>query len=206
MRTSCQNVNFFRGARLSRRVGCSSERGIVLVLSLILLVVIALLSVATLKNVGSAESTAGNVRTTELATQSAEIALRHCEASVVRQMTIDAGGESSYPTTFTDANILPATEPPQWQKQTLWDSSSDTVFVLPLALLNNPGLVVTTYKRPSECMVEKLSVASGSDPSSFFVITARGFGPDVAAVEGPVRPRPAGSEVWFQSVVKLGVQ
>ena len=206
MRTSRHLVNLCSGARASRRIGSFSESGIVLVLCLILLVVIALLSVATLRNVGSAESAAGNVRTTELATLSAEIALRHCEASVLRQMTIDAGGTSTYPTTFTDANILPATEPAQWQKQALWDSSSTTVFVLPLTLLNSPELVIMTYKRSPECMVEKLPVASGADSSRFFVMTARGVGPEVAAVEGLVRPRPAGSEVWLQSVVKLGAQ
>ena len=191
---------------MSRQAGRSAERGIVLVLSLILLVVISLLSVATLRNVGSAESTAGNVRTTELATQSAEIALRHCEASVLGRMTVEAGAASAYPTTFTDANILAAAEPPKWQNQSLWDSSSTAVFVLPLALLNQPGMAITTYKRPSECMVERLPAVSGVDASSFFVITARGFGPEVVAVAGSVRPRPAGSEVWLQSVIKLGAE
>ena len=195
------------------RCRCRAERGVVLVLTLILLVVISLLSVTTMRNVGSAEITASNVRTTELATQSAEIALRHCEASVLEVMVGKAekangtGPSSTYQTTFTSANVLPAKEAPElprWQDQTNWDSASNTVFVVPLSLLNQADMAITTYKRPAECMVEQLPVVPGDDPVSFFVITARGFGPEVPAVVGPVRPRPVGSEVWLQSVIKLG--
>ena len=189
---------------ISRHSRCRAERGVVLVLTLILLVVISLLSVTTMRNVGSAEITASNVRTTELATQSAEIALRHCEASVLKHMTLAAGAASTYQTTFTSANVLPARDPPRWQDQTNWDGSSNAVFVVPLNLLNQADMAITTYKRPAECMVEQLPVVPGDDPVSFFVITARGFGPEVPAVVGPVRPRPAGSEVWLQSVIKLG--
>lgn len=186
----------------NRRYG-EAQRGIALVIALVLLVVISLLSVTTLRNIGSAESTAGNVRTSEMANQSAEIALRHCEASVLDQMTIEAGAASSYTTTFSAVNILPVAEPPRWQNREIWDSSSGEVFVLPLSLLNQVDMAITTYKRPSECMVERFPVAPGADPASFFVITSRGFGPEVAAADGPVRPRPSGSEVWLQSVIKI---
>ena len=45
-----------------------AERGIVLVIALILLVIIYLLAVTSLRNAASSESVAGNVRTTALAT------------------------------------------------------------------------------------------------------------------------------------------
>ncbi len=181
----------------------SNERGVVLVLTLVLLVLISLLSVTSLHNVGSAESAAGNVRTTELATQASEMALRHCEASVLAAMTVEAGGVSTYPTTFESANILAPSDPPQWQNKALWDSSSATVFVLPLILLNQPGIATVTYRRSPECMVERLPAVPGVDPSSFFVITARGFGPEVPAVVGTFRTRPTGSEIWLQSNIRL---
>ena len=44
------------------------QQGVVLVIALILLVLISLLAVNSVKNSGSSESVAGNVRTTELAT------------------------------------------------------------------------------------------------------------------------------------------
>lgn len=180
-----------------------SQGGVALVIALVMLVIISLLAITSLRNAGSAELSAAYVRTTELATQSAEIALRHCEASVLGEMIVEAGAVSLYPTTFVAANILAATSPPQWQNKAVWDSSSAAVYVLPLALLNQPGMAVTTYKRPSECMVERLPVAPGVDGATFFVITARGFGPEVAAVVGLARTRPVGTEIWLQSGIKL---
>lgn len=187
-----------------RHAAPPSQHGIVLVLALVLLVVISLLALTTLRQAGSAESVAGNTRTTELATQSAEIALRHCEASLLAQMTVIAGGVSVYPTTFVATQMLPPSAPPQWQNKALWDSASPSVLVLPLALLNQPGMAVTTYSRPSECMVQQVAVATGTSADTFYVITARGFGPEVAAVIGAARVRPAGSEVWLQSNIRVG--
>ena len=173
-----------------------------LVISLILLVVISLLAVTSMRNAGSSESVAGNVRTTELATEAAEIALRHCEASVLKAM----GGTATYATTFVAGNILPAADTPEWQKMTTWDGTSTATFVLPLPLVNQAGMAITTYQRPPECMVERLRVVppGSSTPvtTTTFVITARGFGPEVAAANA-ARTRPSGSEVWLQSHIEL---
>lgn len=182
-----------------------NQSGVVLIIALILLVVISLLAVTSLRNAGSAESVAGNVRTTELATQSAEIALRHCESSATRITRVNGGdtssAEATYATTMAGGNILRATTSVQWQSTTIWDSSSTSVFVLPTDLVGN----TTTYKRPPECMVESLSGVTtapvgGTDS---FVITARGFGPEVPALTSSTRVRPAGTEVWLQSTIEI---
>ena len=181
-----------------------SERGVVLVLALLMLVMISLLAVTALRNAGSAESVAGNLRVTELATQAAEIALRHCEASVLADMTLAAGGESTYPTTLDDSYISPLGTPPNWQNKALWDGDAHSVFVLPLGLLNQPGVTTSTYKRAPECMVEQLPAAPGvGPPATFLVITARGFGPEVAGLSGGSRTRPVGSEIWLQSDIRV---
>jgi type IV pilus assembly protein PilX len=154
-----------------------------------------------MRNAGSAESVAGNVRTTELATQAAEIALRHCESSAIRATKLianpsDGSAEATYSTTLLEANIIRATTSVKWQEITAtWDSGTSTsTFVLPSTLVGG----TTTYKRPPECMVESLTgtVAAGTGS---FVITARGFGPEVAAGTG----RPQGSEVWLQSTIEI---
>ena len=182
------------------------QRGVVLLIALVLLVVISLLAVTSMRNAGSAESVAGNVRTTELATQAAEIALRHCESSVLKIQTNAIGDTTSlaatYPTTFNATNILPASTPAQWPNMATWDSSSSAVFVLPLPLLNQTGMTLTTYQRPPECMVESLPVmlpgSAAVNTTASFVVTARGFGPEVGVAAGTSR-RPVGSEVWLQS-------
>lgn len=176
----------------------SAEHGVVLIIALILLVVISLLAVTSLRNAGSSESVAANVRTTEMATQAADIALRYCESQVLATPTV-AG--------FT---ILPMTTPPQWQNLSAWDTattSSTVTFALPASDLNESGLS-TTYKRSPECMVECLK-ADCMHPSGIpnttatFVVTARGFGPEVPALTGTTRIRPIGSEVWLQSHIEL---
>lgn len=176
------------------------QKGVVLIISLIVLVVISLLAVTSLRNAGSSESVAGNARTTELATQAADIALRYCESSVLNVM----GGPAAYATTFVAANILEGSEPPKWQdmsRQTGWDSVSTAPFVLPLSSVNQAGMTFDIYKRPPECMVEKIpAVTTGT--STFYVITARGFGPEVAPADAS-RSRPVGSEVWLQSRIEI---
>lgn len=178
------------------------QSGVVLVIALILLVVISLLAVTSLRNAGSSESIAGNVRTTELATQAAEIALRHCEASAIQLARATPIADSTYyATDFPVASIAPVGSV-LWQSTATWDSGTSTAtYILPSAIFGAGG--TTTYKRAPECMIELLkgSMPTGvaSVTPSSFVITARGFGPEVAAGTG----RPQGSEVWLQSTIEI---
>lgn len=178
-----------------------AERGIVLVIALILLVIISLLAVTSLRNAGSSESVAGNVRTTELATQAADIALRHCESSAIKitkriANDSDTSAQATYPTTLVEANVQRVTTADQWKSVSNWDSTTTTaVFVLPSTLVGNTA----TYQRPPECMVESLTGVTPTGPPASFVITARGFGPEVAAGTG----RPAGTVVWLQSTIEI---
>ena len=163
-----------------------SQHGVVLIIALIVLVVISLLAVTSIRNASSTISVSGNVRTTELATQAAEIALQHCERSVLQILTDNAGNTDDYVTTFTDDDILSEATPPNWQKPTMWDdTSSNKVYPLPLIMVNQTGMV-TTYKRAPECMVERMTVATtvakavpavpagpGGDPSAVPAVPAQ---------------------------------
>ena len=184
----------------------ASQHGVVLIISLILLIVISLLAVTSMRNARSSESVAGNVRTTELAIEAAEIALRHCEASVLSLMR-GAAYPQTYTPTFTLDNILttPTTSTPTWQIMSVWDSNSTATFVLPLPVVNQAGML-KTYQRPPECMVERQPVLlEGSNvvnTTASFVITVRGFGPEVAPADS-TRSRPQGNEVWLQSNIQI---
>lgn len=223
MRTLYQSENSLKKSSIFLCVRSQkSQHGVVLIISLIMLVVISLLAVTSMRNAGSTESVLGNVRTTELATQAAEIALRHCESSVAEIMSVAKGSAPSYPTTFVAANIFTAiTDESQWNDIAIWDSLSASTFKLPLALVNEAGMDIVTYKRPPECMVEPLTVLftnlpliqinedkseiqigsnrTASSSNSTYIITARGFGPEVVAGSG----RPQGTEVWLQSHIEL---
>ena len=171
------------------------QHGVVLVIALILLILISLLAVSSLRNAGSSEIVAGNVRTTELANQAADIALRYCESKALDMATAGVTPDSTL-----DQWKTPATwDSPNTQKP--WDGTSTSAFVLPVELVNQAGMTYDTYKRAPECMVEKLpAVTAGT--SMFYIVTARGFGPEVAAA-GTARSRPTGSEAWLQSSIEV---
>ena len=182
-------------------------RGVVLIVVLIVLGLLSLLAATSLHNAGSTESIAGNVRTTELANQSAEIALRHCESLAVG---------------FAQAGSDPSPVTMDWLTAANWDKKTSTATVLGLDKVNPSGLLI--YKRPPECTVAALTVmvtgqdvmsADGTDfervlstdgiatnSKSTYLITARGFGPEVAAADAN-RSRPVGTEVWLQSQIKV---
>ena len=105
-----------------------------------------------------------------------------------------------YATTFVAANILDTGAPTQWQLPANWDKTNPVIFVLPLNLLNQSNML-TTYKRPPECMVEKMPSVTAST-SVFYVVTVRGFGPEVAIADTN-RTRPMGSEIWLQSHIEI---
>ena len=180
-------------------------------MALIMLVVISLLATLSMRNATSSESISGNVRTTELATQAAEIALRYCENAVV-QLNGGAGALTTLPV------IQAFASPPLWSARnssgvlTTWDGSTSTVaptgpvLVIPDGSINHAGAGVT-FKRPPECMVERMQMATTTttvSTTTTYVITARGFGPEVAADTNGTRPRPlGGSEVWMQSTIEV---
>ncbi len=173
------------------------QRGVVLIVALILLVIISLLAATSMRSASSTESIAGNVRTTALAMEAAEIALRHCESSAIKFLKVHAGdtssAEATYATTFVDGSMSVANTL-QWESTSTWDSGG--AYVLPTSLVGT-----ATYKRAPECMIELTSSGTPTTvvaPASF-VITARGFGPEVAAGTG----RPSGSEVWLQSTIEV---
>ena len=162
------------------------QRGVVLIIALVLLVVVSLLAATTVRNSGSNEAVTGNVRTVELATEAAEIALRHCEASILK---VSSG-----------VNILTGI-PTQWQLPANWDKKTTAVYALPLSLLNQLDTPFT-YQRPPECMVEEIPSASPVKKSTFYLVTARGFGPEVAEADEN-RSRPIGTEIWLQSHIEI---
>jgi type IV pilus assembly protein PilX len=186
-----------RSAVLHRPTSSVKQRGVVLIITLIMLVVISLLATLSIRNAASSESVSGNVRTTMLAGQAAEIALRYCENYLV-QVRLGTVTMATFPV------VQAAATPERWKSMANWDGSTSTPFTLPLDSVNQTGSA--TFSRPPECMVENVPVVNSAgtalSTTSTYIITARGFGPEVAAA-GVSRARPTGSEVWMQSTIEL---
>lgn len=171
------------------------ESGVVLAVALIMLVIISLLVTFNMRAATSSESVTNNTRITGLGSQAAEIALRYCEEATV-QIASGTVTMASVPT------IQDYATPTKWQNLDNWDKAPRTgVFVLPLTAVNQAG-IGATYKRAPECIVERLPMANidnTTNTTAAYIITARGFGPEVAAGTS----RPEGGEVWLQSTIEL---
>ncbi len=166
-----------------------AQQGVVLIISLIMLGLLSLMAATSLRNAGLTENLANNVRTTELATRAAEIALRYCETNAADFVVTDSGGP--FWSQKTSKGVL-----------TYWDSDRKYVNMPPATDMQQSGLRVTFKRRP-ECMVESQVKATqdgtGGTPVEdvSYVVTARGFGPEVANGTG----QPDGTEVWLQSFI-----
>ena len=174
------------------------QRGVVLVVTLILLVVISLLSAMTLRTAINTEAISSGPRVMVMGHQAAELALKYCEEATV-QLIQSAVTLPSVPT-IQDYPAL-ASAIPKWQDLDNWDPGRVGVFVVPASALNQAGPYVS-YNRLPECVVESLPMANAdnsTNTSTSFVVTARGFGPEVASGTA----RPTGAEVWLQSTIAL---
>jgi type IV pilus assembly protein PilX len=173
----------------------TSQTGVVLIMSMLMLVLVSLLATTTMKSALSSEAVSAGVRQNQLAHQAAEAALQFCEAAALAI----ARGETPGPAAQAYAN------PPLWRNMaTTWDQSNAAVYVLDLALVNSSG---EPYKRPPECLIEHLAADGSAQHNRQFAVTARGFGPEVASVpNGSTDRRPAGSEVFLQSTIELQEQ
>lgn len=188
----------------------SAQNGIVLILALIMLVVISLLTALAVRNATSSEAVNSNVRQTQLANQAAETALRYCEDAVINLVaagtaTFNFTSPPSSTAIALDASLIQdmVTGTPTSMVAANWDTTTAAykILVLPTDSVNRSG-ITSTFSRPPECMVDRLSPSTTVSYSKNFVITARGFGPEVAAADAG-RSRPVGSEVWMQSSLEL---
>ncbi len=171
--------------------GYGGQRGVVLVIALILLVVAALGSMFVMRSALLGEQVDNNLRARTLAQRGAEIALRYCEryATPTPPASPVSGGPA--PT------VMPTPDgatPMAWSQPGNWSGSGAAVAV-PVSLLNSTGDASgISYTRPPQCMIESLplrTVDPKAFPSSTYLVTARGFSPDGIG------------QVWLQSTVRV---
>jgi type IV pilus assembly protein PilX len=194
----------------STRPTKAAQSGIVLILALIMLVIISILTAISVRNATSSEAVNSNVRQTQLASQAAETALRYCEDAVINLVaagtaTFNFTSPPSSTTVALDASLIQdmVTGTPTSMVAANWDTTTaaNKILVVPAVSVNRAG-ITSTFSRPPECIVDRLSPSTSVTYSKNFIITARGFGPEVAAADAS-RSRPVGSEVFMQSSLEL---
>ena len=181
----------------------SGQRGVSLLIVLIMLVVIALTSAASLRSASSNERISNNFRMHALAEHYAEAALRYCET----QLTL---ADSARVNSLQDASLRAFTGAayPAWANTLTWTGAGGAAASLtrvPEALVASADSAFKPAQLP-QCAVESLSIplTQNGEPAGaadVYVITARGFSTDYSASAQDVSL--TGSVVWLQSVVSV---
>jgi type IV pilus assembly protein PilX len=169
------------------------QAGVVLIIALIMLVVLSMVAVAAVKSTLSTEVSTNNSRTYSLAMQAAEAALRHCETLAQNSMKSPVVVPNQVPEAAPASGVAYFWE----DVANNWDATGFTTHngVVSSSTDINDSSTQGLYKRFPECMIQY--VQSGNTQK--FIVTARGFGPDVPALAGTTPAKPIGTEVWLQS-------
>ena len=183
----------FSGAAALRRapLQVGGQRGVVLIICLMFLLLISITAAVSVRGATSSEAVANNSRTQALAMQAAEAALGYCE-KLFNEFAKNGIGQAPPAAPVGGA-------PYTWQTLANWDGAGTqaNVQVVPFGD-SASGEVKRYFRRSPECIAQYYMVGK----TDTAVITARGFGPDVAEVNA-ARSAPKGAEVWLQSILTL---
>ena len=177
----------------------AQQRGVSLVIVLIMLVIIGLTSAAAIRNATSGEKVTNNIRLQSLAQQYAEAGLRYCEAELVKSDT-DAAPVGRMGTALAEVNLQTVAVGGNsiWGQSASWfgNAKSATLTTVPADRITSADSSFQPTTRP-QCIVEKQTLA---DASIVYVVTARGFSPDYSA-DTTAGKTTNGSVVWLQSTI-----
>lgn len=150
----------------------NKQRGVVLIMGLVILMVLSLLGVSSMRTSSLQERMSGNARDYQVAFEAAEIALRAGEdylKSISTTADFNSGGNSG--------KFLPRTltAPDAWKTETNW-SSGNTVVVAVASLNNNPEFMIEILDS-NYGVIDPLTPGGGqSGTIGLFRITSRGYG------------------------------
>ncbi len=174
----------------------TKQRGVVLVIALIMLGVIGLTTSLAIRSVTLGDRIGNNIRTRQMAYDAAEVALRWCEEQVItRSALLPVVAEIADTDSVTSVNAA-------WRNVANWNNA--TPIPLNLLVINTQGLNVQPYGAGTTplCLAQDLILRKSPDAAieldRAVQITARGFSPDFvnrANANGQSR----GTEVWLQS-------
>lgn len=187
----------------------TAQKGVVLVITLILLVIFSLLGTMAIRNANQSERVMNGIRTNAVAQQAAESALRFCEQVAKNHFEGNSSFQytSSASDTYTITGKVETTaatdiNTASWSNINNWKSSNTLLITLPANAYKSVDTGVKAgvkLKNPPTCLVQQLTAGGASG----YLITGRGFAND-AIIESSSNKVLSGAEVWLQSILTLG--
>jgi type IV pilus assembly protein PilX len=153
------------------RRGPAYQRGIALIIGLVILAVLSLIGVAAFSVATQEERMAGNSRDRIRAFEAAEVALRDCETFAASGTAQFQGNDGSY--------IAPGSPQQSYTEQIDWTApAAAAVHTVPTTTMSNPE-----WSKQPVCVAEQFQVQSGPTPpgvpvpqTSVVHVTALGYG------------------------------
>ena len=179
-----------------------AQRGTVLAITLILLVILSLLGTFVIRNANQSERIMNGVRTSNVAQQAAETGLRFCEqlatAPPAGSGTFQSKDAATYvnttPTTNTEGETPDRRE---WADKNSWKNSNTNLLSVPSSYYNSGSTDATELLHAPQCLIQALETPGGLKG---YVITARGYAID-AVIDASTGRVISGAEVWLQSTL-----
>jgi Tfp pilus assembly protein PilX len=176
---------FFQSRGTRRLAPAAGQRGVSLIIAMVMLVVIGFVSVAIMRRATSSDQVALNNRLQTQANQYAQAALQFCENQIVTSgspITIQAQNASGNWTVKA-----------KWLTTTAPGGSAYQLTATDLPSANTPA-------HYPQCIVEHSSLDTSN--AHLFIVTARGFSDDYTfdSTSGATK---SGSVVWLQSQVLI---
>jgi type IV pilus assembly protein PilX len=168
------------------------QRGLSLILTLIMLAIIGMTAAASMRGAISGEKTVNNMRLESQANEYAEVALRYCEDQLVLESAarVPTLQDTQLPAPVSITALL-------GQQSATWTATPSLVTTVPATEIAGDASSTSPTQAP-QCFVDRATLPGGS---LTFVVTARGFSPGYSArPDGTTR---SGSVVWLQSVLTL---
>lgn len=160
------------------------ERGVALLVALVVLVIIGLMSASIMRGALSSDLIANNTRVQTMAAQAAQIGLRYCED----QGRQNVPGITVLPAAATEAEMA-------WHTYGSW-GDVNIVNEVPSDRMTSEYSTFAPAKAP-QCIAQQMVIGG----AAVLQVTARGFSPDYSADETGFTS--TGSVVWLQSIVSL---
>ena len=164
-----------------RYQGMTAQRGVILIMALVLLMMLTILGVSSMHTSSLEERMAGNMRDSEVALEAAEIALNAAQVYVDGiATTVDFSSTGGTGGLFT-ATAISTTSKEAWQIETNWGGTNTVNVTVPN--LANPAeyiieIIDSDYGQEDD--ITPFGGYEGGDASkgdiSLFKITVRGYG------------------------------
>lgn len=185
-----------------------AQRGVVLIITLILVVILSLLGTFAIRNATQTERSINGIRSAEVAREAAETALRFCEQVAI----FDGDGKdyTEYGQTGLRAKIIGTTIASESDGQAAWRTEANwvdgsNVITVPAAYYKKDiagNTEAAQLQIAPRCLIQKIETTS-TPKLTGYLITGRGFANNANFTSSTGKTN-RGAESWMQSVLTRG--